>query len=311
MIFSLPGMIVGLGTGMGLTIVLLSIPVFKQRKLDDRLAPYVRDSAIVDPNEGGDHVITPFPTLERILRPYLGRGARSLERMLGGGNAVRRRLRQAGLRITLEEFRIEQLIWGGLGFAVMFGLSLVLFVTGWNPIALLVLCLCAFIFGILLRDRQLTTQITNREKQMVEEFPTVADMLALSVSAGEGPMAALERVAKITKGELAKEFQVALSEAQTGDSLIEALSKIGDRTNLSVLARFVDGMSVAIERGTPLADVLRSQAAEVRESGRRNLIEAGGKKEIGMMVPIVFLILPVTVLFALYPGVIQIQAVSQ
>ena len=35
---------------------------------------------------------------------------------------------------------------------------------------------------------------------------------------------------------------------------------------------------------------------------RRRLMEAGGRKEILMMVPVVFVILPVTVLFAVYPG---------
>lgn len=48
--------------------------------------------------------------------------------------------------------------------------------------------------------------------------------------------------------------------------------------------------------------MLRAQAQDVREDGRRTLMEEGGKKEIYMMVPIVFLTLPVTVLFALYPG---------
>ena len=64
----------------------------------------------------------------------------------------------------------------------------------------------------------------------------------------------------------------------------------------------VDGIVVAVERGTPLADVLRSQAQDVREAGRRAVMEEGGKKEIAMMVPVVFLVLPVTVLFAVYPG---------
>ena len=32
-------------------------------------------------------------------------------------------------------------------------------------------------------------------------------------------------------------------------------------------------------------------------------MEAGGKKEIAMMVPVVFLVLPVTVLFAVFPGI--------
>ena len=74
------------------------------------------------------------------------------------------------------------------------------------------------------------------------------------------------------------------------------------RTGLLSLARFVDGVVVAVERGTPLADVLRAQAVDVREAGKRALLEAGGRKEIAMMVPVVFLVLPVTVLFALFPG---------
>ncbi|MGY1709295.1 type II secretion system F family protein [Geodermatophilus sp. SYSU D00758] len=74
---------------------------------------------------------------------------------------------------------------------------------------------------------------------------------------------------------------------------------MAERTSLEPLARFVDGLLVALERGTPLAEVLRAQAADAREAGKRLLLEAGGRKEIAMMVPVVFLVLPVTVLFAL------------
>ena len=83
---------------------------------------------------------------------------------------------------------------------------------------------------------------------------------------------------------------------------MEALARLADRTGVPALVRFVDGVAVAIERGTPLADVLRAQAADAREAGRRELLESGGRREIAMMVPVVFLILPMTVVFALYPG---------
>jgi tight adherence protein C len=69
-------------------------------------------------------------------------------------------------------------------------------------------------------------------------------------------------------------------------------------------------MAVAIERGTPLADVLRAQAADVRAMSKRQLLEAGGRKEIAMMIPVVFLVLPITIVFALYPGLISIARVA-
>jgi tight adherence protein C len=60
-----------------------------------------------------------------------------------------------------------------------------------------------------------------------------------------------------------------------------------------------------------MAEVLRAQAADVRALGKRQLLEAGGKKEILMMVPVVFLILPITILFAFFPGLIAITTVAQ
>ncbi|HEY5199355.1 MAG TPA: type II secretion system F family protein, partial [Acidothermaceae bacterium] len=73
---------------------------------------------------------------------------------------------------------------------------------------------------------------------------------------------------------------------------------------------FVDGVAVAVERGTPLADVLRAQAVDVREASKRALLESGGKKEVAMMVPVVFFILPVTMLFALFPGFVSLRLLA-
>jgi tight adherence protein C len=77
---------------------------------------------------------------------------------------------------------------------------------------------------------------------------------------------------------------------------------MANRLTIPGLSGFVDGVVVALERGTPLGDVLRAQAQDARVLSRRRLMEAGGRREIAMMIPVVFLILPVTVLFAVYPG---------
>jgi tight adherence protein C len=89
------------------------------------------------------------------------------------------------------------------------------------------------------------------------------------------------------------------------------LSDVADRTTFEPFSRFLQGIVVAIERGTPLADVLRAQATDVREVGKRALLEASGKKEISMMAPVVFLILPITVLFALYPGLVTLISLTR
>jgi tight adherence protein C len=146
---------------------------------------------------------------------------------------------------------------------------------------------------------------------MLAEFPVIADLLALAVVAGEAPVDAMHRVCRLTTGELTRDLRGALAEARAGAPITRALTELAGRSTLEPFSRFVQGLVVAIERGTPLAGVLRAQATDVREHSKRALLEAGGRKELQMMVPVVFMILPVTVLFALYPGLLTLISLTQ
>jgi tight adherence protein C len=306
------GATLGLSIGAGLLLIWTRLPARNRPTLDDRLAPYVgtpMDTRL--DHLLADQVFTPFPTLERIVRPYFTKGARTLERVLGGGTSISRRLEQAGRDQTLHQFRIEQLVWAALASAAAIALSLAMLISGFNgsPVLLAIFCAAAAVGGIVACDHRLSAAVRERERRMMAEFPTIADLLALSVAAGEGAVGALERVARSSRGELARELYRALADARTGVGLVEALDRIADRTSLTPLARFVDGVAVAVERGTPLADVLRAQAADVRELRKRSLMETGSRKEVAMLMPVVFLVLPVTIAFALYPGFVTISTV--
>ncbi|HEY7010430.1 MAG TPA: type II secretion system F family protein, partial [Jatrophihabitantaceae bacterium] len=181
---------------------------------------------------------------------------------------------------------------------------------GVDPVLVAVAAVVGLVGGVLGRDWYLSRQLARREAAMLAEFPVLADLLALAVVAGEAPADAMQRVCRLTRGELARELSSALARSRTGVPLTVALTELAERTTLEPFARFVQGIVVGLERGTPLADVLRAQAIDVREIGKRALLEAGGRKEIAMMMPVVFLILPVTVLFALYPGLLTLTSMA-
>ncbi len=298
-----PGAVAGLGLGVGLLTTALGLPVARRPRLDERLAPYVQD--VVPPSRllGRHPVQTPVPLLWRLAQPHVARAAARAGQVLGGAASVQRRLQRAGRPVDVESFRAEQLLWGAVGALLGGALAGLLWSvrhSGPVPLAVLVLVLAGL--GLAGRDWFLTHQAQRRERQMMAEFPTVAEMLALAVGAGEGPVAALERVSALSRGELAAELGRTLADARAGASLVQALQGLSRRTDLGPLVRFVDGVVVAVERGTPLADVLRGQAQDVRDAGQRALLDSAGRKEIAMMVPVVFGVLPVTVLFAVYPG---------
>jgi tight adherence protein C len=290
--------------GLGLWLSFVRLPMMRRPTLDQRLAPYVREvarpSALL---RDVSPARSPFSVLERLLGPVMADAIGWVERFTGGPGTVRRRLDQLGRGTTVEQFRAEQVIWGVLGLGA--GIAVALLVAagrGFSVVPLVGLVLVGGLAGVLGRDYALSRAVRQREERMMAEFPTVAELLALSVSAGEGAVGALERVARTCQGELSLELRRTLADARAGASLVQALEGLAARTSLSSLARFVDGVAVAVERGTPLSEVLRAQAQDVRDLGRRQLMETGGKKEIAMMVPVVFLVLPVTVVFAVYPG---------
>lgn len=301
------GMLVGLVAGIGLVLVMAGAPVARRPRLADRLAPHLRDVP------RGSRLLGQRRSIEgqwalvlRLLTPVVARGSRLgrvLDGLAGGSATTARRLRQAGSTTTLEQFRAEQLVLAVAGLLVGTLVAGVLVVTRGTPVVpLVVLVLVTGGAGAIARDLVLSRALARRTQRILTEFPTVAELLALSVAAGEGAVGALERVSRTSSGELAGELRATLDHARAGAPLVTALEGLAARTAVPALSRFVDGIAVALERGTPLTEVLRAQAQDVRELSRRQLMEAGGKKEIQMMIPVVFLVLPVTVLFAVFPG---------
>ena len=269
------------------------------------MLPYVRDVhpyVEVSPRAG---------VVGAVFGPTARAVADSIGRVLGGSASVRRRLIRLGSTATLEQFRLHQVVWGAAGFTGAAVLATFLWsVRGGSVPALLMLCVVGFMVGVLGCDHRLSAQVRARENRLRAEFPVVADILALAVAAGESPVAGLERILRVIHGALAEELGQVLADVRTGTPVAAAFDALAARTGVPSIARFAEGLAVAIDRGTPLVDVLHAQAADVREATRRDLIEAGGRKEVAMMIPVVFLILPVTVVFAFFPGYVGLHLAS-
>ncbi|GAW50115.1 MULTISPECIES: type II secretion system F family protein [unclassified Nocardioides] len=303
------GATLGAVLAAGLLLVAARIRVIRRPQLALRVLPYVRDL----PQVGRTPTLrvassSPTSAAAGVFGPLIRSAADTVERVLGGATSVRRRLERANIDKTVHEFRVEQVLWGLVGFAVAaaYGVLRMLTAPG-SALSSLLVCAIAVVVGVLARDTWLTSQVRSRERRILAEFPTVAELLALAVAAGESPVAALDRVVRRSGGELSAELGRVLADIRTGEPVGTAFDRLASVTGLPLVARFAQGIAVAVERGTPLSDVLHAQAADVREAGRRELIETAARKEVFMMVPVVFLVLPITVLFAFWPGVIGLH----
>jgi tight adherence protein C len=303
------GVVLGATTGLCLWLVLDRFLASRHTSVALRVAPYLRDLP-PSPTVAAAPPVDPTSALRAVFGPLVRRAADLVERVLGGSASVSRRLQRARLPMTVHEFRISQVVWGMVGFLLAaVPAAAVALRAPERAVPLLMMCGCAFALGVLLRENRLTAQVTARERRILEEFPTVAELLALAVAAGEGPVAALDRVVRRSSGELSADLRDVLAEVRTGAPIARAFDDLAARSGLPAVSRFAEGVAVAVERGTPLADVLHAQAGDVREAGRRALIESGARREVLMMVPVVFLVLPTVVICAFWPGVVGLRLV--
>ena len=292
----------GVGAG-GAVLAFVSSPPRRKPGLDARLSPYLRDTALPS-RLLSRRAAEKSGRLERAFRDTAKDVGLRIDKIVGGTTGVRRRLDRLGNPGTLQEFRTQQATWSLGGLLIAVAVMALLSVKAQRVLAVqgLGLVVLGALGGVFAKDQHLTVQVKKRETRMLAEFPTIAELIALAVSAGESPVGALERIVRLTRGELSVELARTLSDVRAGASITVALETLGARTGLLPLSRFADGVAVAVERGTPLADVLRAQAIDAREAGKRALLESGGRKEIGMMVPVVFFVLPITILFMIFPG---------
>lgn len=297
-------------TAWGLVLVVVRWAAVRRPSLASRVLPFLQDLPLPSDTVRTSQQGTSTNVVAGIFGPWLGSAADLVERVLGGSASVQRRLARAGRSMTVQEFRAQQVLWGLAGFGFVAAIHLLRSLSGGvSPWSALVLSIVGLVAGVMLRDNRLSGEVRRREQEILAEFPTVAELLALSVAAGESPVAALDRVVRRCRGALSEDLAGVLAEIRTGEPVALAFERLAASTGLALVARFASGIAVALERGTPLAQVLHAQAADVREAGRRQLIESAARKEVLMMAPVVFLVLPVTIVFAFFPGAIGLRLV--
>jgi tight adherence protein C len=299
---------VGVVLGLGLWTLVALVPRVGAPRLSTRIAPYVADvspeaRALVDRRAS-----EPAALVTGLAAPAIDRIRSLVAALLGGNAGVERRLRQAGSATTVAQFRSRQLLAaiGGVGIGIV-AAALAVHAGTISPVIAVVIVVVAGAIGLLAPEQLLARAARARQARIAAELPTVLEFLALSLSAGEAVLDAVRRVARASTGELARELARVASDVNAGTPLAGALTRCASTLGLPALTRAFDQLVGALDRGTPLVDVFRAQAQDSREEAKRRLLEAAGRKEVAMLVPLVFLILPVTIVFAILPGIVVLQ----
>jgi tight adherence protein C len=165
--------------------------------------------------------------------------------------------------------------------------------------------------GFLLPDAMLKSRAEARRRRMREDLVHLVELLALSVSSGLGIDGAVEQATSTVEGPLFHELRRLIRETRLrGEPSTNAFLRLPDEAGLTDAESLAVAVRSATAHGAPVTQALRAQTQALRERRRLELVEAGERAQVRMLIPIGLLILPAFFLVVLYPAAVQLLKVT-
>jgi tight adherence protein C len=249
---------------------------------------------------------TPAPTTDSRRT----RGPGSLTRRLTPGSSVRRLDRLLSRAGRPPAWPLERVLAAKLVLPLLVaGLSLYYIqkaAPGPLPILIGVI---ATVTSYFLPELLLHSRGQERSNRIALELPDTLDQMTIAVEAGLGFDSAMARAGKNGKGPLAEEMVRTLQDIQVGQSRRQAYDSLDTRTDVPDLRKFVRALVQADKYGIAVADVLRTQAAEMRVKRRQRAEERAMQIPVKVIFPLMLCILPVLFIVLLGPAVLDIMRI--
>lgn len=161
------------------------------------------------------------------------------------------------------------------------------------------------VVGFFIPDSLFNGKIRARQANIMRNFPTMVDLMALTIEAGLDYMAAIERILKNVKQhqrtELEDELQKMINEVQLGYTRRDALKRLAMRTGVSEVRSFVGLIIQSDELGTSLVELLRNYAADMRFRRLNKAEKLAAQASTKMLIPLFIFIFPTVFIMMLAP----------
>jgi tight adherence protein C len=158
--------------------------------------------------------------------------------------------------------------------------------------------------GIFVPGFLLSKAATRRSERIDAELPHFVDQLAIAIEAGMAFDAALTYLVEANEGPLEDEMKRVLTELRVGAARRTAIRSFAERVGSDDATSFANAVISSEQLGSPLAGILRSQAADLRHRRQMYAEERAQKAPVKMLFPMVIFILPVMFVIILAPAVL-------
>lgn len=136
-----------------------------------------------------------------------------------------------------------------------------------------------------------------KEVQELQQVSSIATVTSMAIRGGIGVVAALKLATRKASGPIADQVKLAVRAVELGVQPTLALVGKG------ALEEFYSKLLSAEQLGSSVAEQLDDLVESQMHEAANLQLRSASANETKMLIPLVFLILPVTVVFALYPSI--------
>ena len=235
--------------------------------------------------------------VKSVLGPILDRLAQGLSRLVDAVDAdtVATRVRHAGFRdVGPEQYRMRQLAYTVAGVTAGAAMGAAVF----RSVLLTFLLIGCFGFpAATVQRNRVERAIRERSARMRTESYTVAQLIAVHIRSGHGPVDAVRSVCALGRGPVVEELRDALRWISGGTSPERAYDKLAEATPEPAAARLYRLLAASARSGGDIGQALLAVGADLRSERREELARWAVKRRTAMLLPLLLFIAPVMVLF--------------
>ena len=251
-----------------------------------------------------------YPVSKTLYGKFYGKffGQKMTYRLQTGRNlfnvdldGLQRKIELLGLEEKTSAVEIVTLKYLGLASIVLIGIPAV----ASRQMFWMLMALVVFLSLFLLPTSKINEAVKNREDTCMTELPGFIEQIYMCIESGAELRGALVLVSSRSEGVLAQAFQKAFQDARfSGDWIKEVLS-MGASMKIDALQEFITDITVAYQKGIPLADTLRQEVAHINSIRRARNREKVNSLAQKLVIPItIFIFLPMIVL-SIFPAAMQ------
>jgi len=159
------------------------------------------------------------------------------------------------------------------------------------------------IISWLLPASWLNGRVRSRQDDIQRGLPDALDMLSVCASAGLGFDQSLQKISSYWETALGEELQRVTQEMEMGIPRSEALRNMAERLDVDDLSRFIATIIQAEKIGMSYANVLHTQADQMRIMRQLRAREIANKLPGKMILPVALFIFPAMLVVILGPAI--------